>query len=376
MNAIRRSLGAAVLLALLGAVPGALGARSDVPTLNVEYVPDIGYAPYFVAKYEGLFKKYGVNVNLVNTPIGVTNTEIVGGQLDLATIGPAQPLAVADQGMPVSIVYSLVQNPGYALISNPQIPTIAALRAIGGCRVATSTPGGLGYGWWLEYRAKLGLSNCSPTSITSLPAVIAAVGAGSVDAAVVAMGTAVIADAPPPNGAGTNLLVDPTSAGWKQTYAGVQPYPVPIPVATVWGLKSDLAAKRGAIVSLIAALDEAMRLITPANYTKVATWVKLGDPADFGTQPISQIVQELQGEGPWMGVNSVILPHVKAGQRQPDPNTLVGYVSPFTWSATLAALKGAGLPNFDPSASVNAYSSIVDMSFWRQAYRQYLRKTS
>ena len=133
-----------------------------------------------------------------------------------------------------------------------------------------------------------------------------------------------------------------------------------------------MEAKRSAVVSLVAALDEAMRLMTPANWTKVAKWIQLGDPTDFGTQSIDTIVQGLHGEGPWIGMNSVILPAVAPGHKQKDPKTLVGYISPFTWKSSLAALQAVGLTNFDPSDAAVQYQAVVDMSYWRQAYRRAL----
>jgi ABC-type nitrate/sulfonate/bicarbonate transport system substrate-binding protein len=371
---IRRILIAAALVALLSVTPGALGAGNDFPTLTVAFIPDVGYSAYFVAKWEGLFKKYKVNVNLVSASSSLMPSEVVSGQIDIGSTSPGAALAVAEQGMPVSMVYTIGQNLGFALVSNPSITSVAQLKATNGCRIATGSPGALSYGWYLEYKNKLGLDNCSPLSLSGPSTQIAALASGSVQAGVFAMGTATTAATAPPNGAGAHILVDPTANGWQAAYAGVQPYPVPTLAASLWGLKSNLDAKRSAVVSLVAALDEATRLMTPANWPKVARWIQLGDPANFGTQSIDTIVQGLQGEGPWIGMNSVILPAVKPGQKQKDPNTLVGYISPSTWGSSLASLQAIGLANFSPADAAVQYPVVVDMSYWRQAYRQYLRK--
>ena len=193
MIPIRRVLVAAVLVTLLSATPGALGARNDFPTLTVAYLPAVGYAPYFVAKWEGLYKKYKVNVNLVSASTSLMPSQVVSGQIDIATTSPGPAIAVAEQGMPVAIVYTLTQNPGFALVTTPSITSVAQLKATDGCRIATTSPGALGYGWYLEYKNKLGLDNCSALSLSSSATQIAALASGSVQAAVLAMGTATIA---------------------------------------------------------------------------------------------------------------------------------------------------------------------------------------
>jgi NitT/TauT family transport system substrate-binding protein len=93
---VRRGRLPAVLMTLVlssactaGAVDSAGGAAAGKPTVRVALGVDASYAPFYLAEEQGLFKKAGVNVELVKTEGGPAATEAV-------TAGTAQIAANAD----------------------------------------------------------------------------------------------------------------------------------------------------------------------------------------------------------------------------------------------------------------------------------------
>src|SRR5262245_42552210 len=92
----------------------AVGPASSVshkarPTLNVGFgSASVVYGNFTPAWASNLFKKNGLNVNVVNwNTLGTGPAGLVAGQYDLLVTSPTQALAVAQQGKPISAVMNV-----------------------------------------------------------------------------------------------------------------------------------------------------------------------------------------------------------------------------------------------------------------------------
>lgn len=89
------------------------GELPDIGTLQVGYIPILGFAPYFVAQEKGYFEEVGLDVELQQfvsgdpmiAPLSTGQLDIGGGEF-----GPAMMNAI-DQGLDVQIVGALASQP-------------------------------------------------------------------------------------------------------------------------------------------------------------------------------------------------------------------------------------------------------------------------
>jgi NitT/TauT family transport system substrate-binding protein len=92
-----------------------------------------------VAKEQGLFRKYGLDVQLILMPRApLSIAALLAGEIDMAITGPGHLLNAATGGAEVIGVANFFQKLDYALTSRPEIKRPEDLA---GKRVAISGPG-------------------------------------------------------------------------------------------------------------------------------------------------------------------------------------------------------------------------------------------
>ncbi|MFZ4538672.1 ABC transporter substrate-binding protein [Propionivibrio sp.] len=116
---------------------GALG-QAEAESLKVGYLPVTGHAKYFVAQEQGLFKKEGLDVELIefqNSADGIN--AVIAGKLDVGTFGTTAPLLFYSKGSDIKIIGG-VMGQDAALVAKPEIAaSIRTLADLKGKKIAT-----------------------------------------------------------------------------------------------------------------------------------------------------------------------------------------------------------------------------------------------
>lgn len=116
---------------------GAAG-HASAESLKVGYLPVTGHAKYFVAQEQGLFKKEGLDVELVefqNSADGIN--AVIAGKLDVGTFGTTAPLLFYSKGSDIKIIGG-VMGQDAALVVKPELAgTIRGIEDLKGRKVAT-----------------------------------------------------------------------------------------------------------------------------------------------------------------------------------------------------------------------------------------------
>jgi NitT/TauT family transport system substrate-binding protein len=137
-----RRIGIVVLsMALMGIVVLANGQASVGQTLFLTFVPNIQFAPVYVALEKGYFAEAGIDVTIEHgdEPLGVDL--IAAGERQFGVIGGEQVVAARANGRPVTMVYQWFQQFPIALVT-PENSGIATISDAAGRRVGV--PGRFG----------------------------------------------------------------------------------------------------------------------------------------------------------------------------------------------------------------------------------------
>jgi ABC-type nitrate/sulfonate/bicarbonate transport system substrate-binding protein len=103
---VRLRLAVWVALALLAALPLASTAQSDVIRLGMGPV-DAGMPVFYAAKV-GLYKKYGLNVEVAKMANGAAiGSAMAGGSLELGQGSPLTAITAFARGLPITVIGSL-----------------------------------------------------------------------------------------------------------------------------------------------------------------------------------------------------------------------------------------------------------------------------
>ena len=95
-------------------------------------------APLWIAKDMGLFRKYGLDVNLIFIRSGATATQaLIGGDIQLVAATGSAAIVAAASGAPLVIIASIGPT-AYQLIAHPSIKSVGDLK---GKIIGTSRPG-------------------------------------------------------------------------------------------------------------------------------------------------------------------------------------------------------------------------------------------
>lgn len=100
-----------VLLAACGA-PGATATSStgaDNVSIAMGYIPDVQFAPFYVADAKGYYKQEGLNVTLLNQTIQDALPQVAQGRLTFANASGDEVLLARAQKLPVKLVFQTFQ---------------------------------------------------------------------------------------------------------------------------------------------------------------------------------------------------------------------------------------------------------------------------
>jgi ABC-type nitrate/sulfonate/bicarbonate transport system substrate-binding protein len=311
---------------------GTTGApNTSIPSLTVAIAnPAMDHAPIYVAEAAKLFQKYGVNVTVEHQTGSNTLTLLSSKKVDLTDLPPPTAMIATSKGFPMSIIYEVTTNTALAMIAPRGVTSLAQLKNKSNCRIGTAEEGTVVYAATQLIKARYGL-NCTVVQAASIPAVLAAVAAGSYQAGVVTYSAALTAT-------GTNILINPTQYNQEFVQA------TQAPLVVFFGLKDVLNAKRAGIVRFLRAITAAQQIIQTDPLSKVVALIQQ-DP-DYKTVSLATMEKSLQPNLPYIGKSS-------------PP----GFISTTDWQNALQSYTNWGVPGYSPSDTAYSYSNLIDMSF-------------
>jgi len=127
-----------VNLVAAGALLASTFGSASAESLRVGYLPVTGHAKYFVAQEQGLFKKEGLEVELIEFHNSADGTSaVVAGKLDVGTFGTTAPLLFYSKGSDLKIIGGIMGQDA-ALVAKPE--TAAGIKSVSdlkGKKIAT-----------------------------------------------------------------------------------------------------------------------------------------------------------------------------------------------------------------------------------------------
>jgi ABC-type nitrate/sulfonate/bicarbonate transport system substrate-binding protein len=301
------------------------------------------YADLFVARYEGFFKKVGLDVNLQNDGTQAL-TVLLSGRADVGLFGTPNVMTLRNRGQDIKTIYTTTygDDSGYVVGASSSYHTSAdlgkagatvALIAIGGQQLGVTQALS---GYLVSHGGKA-LNIISGTSTTG--DMNPQVAAGTVDATITTP-----TQAAPYIQAGKERWV--TDLGPNSSIMN-SINPNFIPGISVIGFDATLTAKRDAVTRFIAGLRMAERWLS-THSIKTITAVLHNGIEGFNLVDPSLIQYGLQ-------YDKVIW----AAKQE-------GYISNANWTKALPVWTSWKL-GWDGSSSFASYANAVDMSYWNAA---------
>jgi len=169
---------AGIILTLL-LLAGLAGAAEENLSLMLDWFPNVGHLPIYVAREKGYFSEKEINVEIISPSDSSDALKLAAsGNMDMAVSYQPQTIIAADQGIPVKVIAPLVIHPLTTLlflegkgIKNPQ--------DLSGKKIGYTVPGLMDV--LLEAFAAInGIKDYTPVNVgfTILPALVS----GQVDA--------------------------------------------------------------------------------------------------------------------------------------------------------------------------------------------------
>jgi ABC-type nitrate/sulfonate/bicarbonate transport system substrate-binding protein len=321
-----------------GATPQKTKALLPLTVVIGQYTPL--YADLFIARYEGFFKKAGVNVLIENGGSSFATVEL-SGRADLALCGASCVFPFASQGKDVRIVYATGHGDreGYMVQANSPVQKATDLS---GARLGSFQVG-------LSKGVASALSNYivskggKPLKLTAVTTTT-----GDFDA-LVAEG---VIDVALSNPASAQTYLSAHKLKWVSDLMPgstlmKQFFPDNVVGISAWGLSDTLKQKQPAIIRFIAGLRMAERFLLKNKTSTVATALHAG-------------IEGFNQEDPALVLTAV-------NTSKPVWNTTkAGYVTAADWATSLKtwANWGTGL---DLTKPLYGYQARVDMSYWNAA---------
>lgn len=173
--------------------PGKSASTGDGPTsisMGIAVKNDISNSPLVLAAEQGIYKKFGLDVELVYFQGGGAMVQaMAGGQVDYGWVSHTPIIKAASQGVPVKVIAEVSQSAiGWGLMVRPDSPIKSVADLKPGVKISYTSEGALTQ-WLALYNA--GLAGIAPDKVQgapiggSLPTVITALEKGQVDAATV-----------------------------------------------------------------------------------------------------------------------------------------------------------------------------------------------
>jgi NitT/TauT family transport system substrate-binding protein len=184
-----------VLVAACGSSdePGQSTGSKAGPTaisMGIAVKNDISNSPLVLAEEQGIYKKFGLDVELVYFQGGGAMVQaMAGGQVDYGWVSHTPVIKAASQGVPVKVIAEVSHSAiGWGLMVPPNSPITKVEDLKPGVKISYTSEGALTQ-WLALYNA--GLAGVKPDQVQgapiggSLPTVITALEKGQVDAATV-----------------------------------------------------------------------------------------------------------------------------------------------------------------------------------------------
>lgn len=283
-------LGAAAAAALAlsacgGGSSGGGGSPGSLPTITLGSpgIPPVisGLLPY-IAQKEGFYKKYGVNVVIRNFQTGTDATRAVAdGQLDAAIMPPALLMELAAKGVPVVGIQGQEVPDWLVASTDPAVTSCSQLKGQG---VSVDAVGGIRYTALASMVKSCGLTikDIKPLVFPGNNAPQGMI-AGQLKVAVLHLNELI--DVQQRLGSKVHVIMRMSQTSPQTMY---EMYGV---------LKPNLAKKRQAFTSMVAAQIAALRwMTTPANLDKAA---QLGTVVGDSQAVMKQALQQYYQMGFW-----------------------------------------------------------------------------
>lgn len=237
-----RRLSILLFAAVAGIIFVPWAARAQ--TIRISYAGISGYnVPLWVAHEAGLFKKYGLNDELILFGGGSTNLQaVLANEIRFANVSGSAPIQAKLQGGEVTIIASSYNYIPYSLVVAKDIASPAELK---GKRIAITRLGGITEVAALLAFEKLGLSPKDMTFVQAGPDSqrLLAVRSGAVAATIIAPPGLFAAAA-----MGVKMLVDLSDLGVKY------------PTSTMIVTRAYLAQNRAAVKAFVMGFTEGLHL--------------------------------------------------------------------------------------------------------------------
>ncbi|HUD00021.1 MAG TPA: ABC transporter substrate-binding protein, partial [Candidatus Polarisedimenticolaceae bacterium] len=100
---------------------GICGEAQELRKVKIGYPAfSLTFLTFFVAKDAGIFKKHGLDIELIQLAGAVQTSALVAGEIDHLT-GITGPLVAAARGLPFKGILVTHERPLFWLIANPEI---------------------------------------------------------------------------------------------------------------------------------------------------------------------------------------------------------------------------------------------------------------
>jgi ABC-type nitrate/sulfonate/bicarbonate transport system substrate-binding protein len=316
---------------------------NDLAHLTVSLGSDTSrYADVYVARYEGFFKKAGVDATISNNGTSYA-TVALAGRADLALSGASGTFPFITQGRNLRVVYAtgFGNSSGFAVKTDSPYHTALDLGK-GGVTIGIQQAG------LLRGQAN-GLSNYIVAHGGTAPRLTAAtstsgdfgslIAGGVIDTSAIDFNTAA-----PYIQAGKIRWLDDLKPGSPLMEQFLPPGTVGI---SFWGYADTLASKRDAVVRFITGLRMAERWLATQKDSTIATVLHNSVPS-LSQLSLTTITQSLQYD------------------RQVWSLKQEGYISGAAWNQSIPVWSGWNL-GYDITGPKYSYPSVVDMSYWNAA---------
>ena len=279
-----RWLGVLAAAMLLGAAPP---VRAEPLELNVAVASSsMAYPALWLALADNMFEANGLRVHVTPNALSTGAAMLVSGRADVFVTNSLAGLRIAEEGKPISYIYNFsnIDATAWAFVSRPGIGSIEQLAGKGdSCSIVTLPPGSAHYAY-LQGVIKEYKLGCRVGIVGTMPLLTASVSSGQYDAApVVPMDGYTLA------GSGkANMLLNPEKLSGDEIRAI---YPYSHSLTAAFGLRSNLAAHRAAVVAFVRTLWQANQRLQSIDDSAFVQKLRTLAAAFGTTTPSSLLVQ-------------------------------------------------------------------------------------
>ena len=297
----------------------------------------VGIADAALAQALGYFKKVGLDVSMQTVGGGSVLNTVVSGSVDIGAFSLSGIMLATARGQYMTAIYGYQgNNQAGALLARRGIKSIAQLKALPNCKLATGVPGTSLYGYMNHYIKTLGLQNCSTTQFGDSSTAVGAVVSGAYDAGALTYGDTINFV----RSKQLNLLVNPANKAQSLKYAG------PGFTTNAWFAKSNwLKSHRDAVQRFLKALGMADKALDSMSPTRLGAALHSLPGTDWGATTASDYSQQFKDLRPFLN---------------PDH----GYITKSNYNVALKAIASWGIPGFDQTNPQFQYFARVDMSYY------------